>query len=142
MQIWDAVNFCNLIISLAHAQKIEQVSLTECIPGALSLPARNLPWVWKNNWDESLRNPQLSIFLCENKKGLCTRSSIDRKISLKRKEIFRNVTALAQHDPLDETYAHTKTRRQVIWMSMFAVMFPYHKSSKLCVVIWRNVCCF
>ena len=43
--------------------------------------------------------------------------------------------ALAQHDPLDETYAHTKTRRQVIWMSMFAAMLPYHKSRKLCGVI-------
>ena len=49
MQILDAVNICNLIISLAQAQKIEQVPLPECIPGALSLRARNLPWVWKNN---------------------------------------------------------------------------------------------
>ena len=43
--------------------------------------------------------------------------------------------ALAQQDPLDETYAHTETRRQIIWMSMFALMIPYYKSSKRCVVI-------
>ena len=50
--------------------------------------------------------------------------------------------ALAQYDPLDKTYAHTQTRRQVIWMSMFAAMLPYHKSRKLCGVIWSNLFCF
>ena len=38
------------------------------------------------------------IFLCENKKGLCARSSADGEISLKRTEVFSNVTHCIFHN--------------------------------------------